>query len=262
MISRVMDAVQTPASTFALVGCTVQHRGDRAEQQDRVAILRGRRAPRCALALLADGLGGRRGGSIAAEQVIVTAQQRFDEYAPEEPADRFFEDLVREIHVVVQLSGTTTGTEPHSTLAAVMVRPERVDWCHVGDSRVYHVRDGLVRSRTVDDTYLEQLVAAGRLSAERARLHPSASRLTQALGGSRAPFPNLGSLRDPRPGDAFVLCSDGAWSTLEDAEIAGALDAPVLRDAGGTLLDRARERAAGRGDNCSLVLLRLEPRAA
>jgi serine/threonine protein phosphatase PrpC len=260
MISRVMDAVQTPPAAFTLVGCTVQHRGDRAEQQDRVAILRGRRAARCALGLLADGLGGRSGGALAAEQVIATAQQRFDEFAPEEPADRFFEDLVRELHLVIQLGGATSGTEPHSTVAAVLVRPERVDWCHIGDSRMYHVRDGRVRTRTVDDTYLEQLVAAGRMSAERARLHPSASRLTQALGGSRPPFPNLGSLRDPRPGDAFVLCSDGAWSSLSDAEIAAALGEPVLRDAGASMLALARQRAQGQGDNCSLVMLRLEPR--
>lgn len=259
MISRVNQAVQALPAAFTVSGCTAQHRGDRVEQQDRVAILRGRRAPRCALGLLADGLGGRSGGAIAAEQVITTAQQRFDEFAPGDPADRFFEDLVREIHLVLQIAGVTAGMEPHSTMAAVLVRHDRIDWCHIGDSRVYHLRDGAVRSRSTDDTYLEQLIAEGRMTAERARLHPSASRLTQALGGSRAPFPNLGALRDPRPGDAFVLCSDGVWSTIADEEIAQAVDRLPPREAAASLIEHTQTRADGHGDNCSLVLLRLEP---
>jgi len=257
MISGVNPGVQESPVAFAVAGCTAQHRGDRSEQQDRVAILTGRRAPRCALGLLADGIGGRSGGALASDQVVLSAQRRFDEYGPQEPADRFFEDLVHEIHVVLQLSGATTNLQPHSTLAAVLVRPDRVDWCHVGDSRIYHVRDQRVVARTVDDTYLEQLIAEGRLTPERARLHPSASLLTQALGGSRPPCPNVGSLRHPRAGDAFVLCSDGAWSALSDAEIAEAVSSHPAREAAASLLERARDRADGRGDNCSLVLIYL-----
>jgi serine/threonine protein phosphatase PrpC len=259
MISLVNQAVQISPVAFGVAGCTAQHRGDRAEQQDRVAILIGRRAPRCALGLLADGIGGRSGGALASDQVMHTAQLRFDEFATDDPADRFFEDLVHEIHVVLQLSGATTRLQPHSTLAAVLVRPGRVDWCHVGDSRIYHVRDGRVIGRTVDDTYLEQLLAEGRMSAERARLHPSASLLTQALGGSRPPCPNLRVLRDPRPGDAFLMCSDGAWSALPDEEISEAVFRHPPRDAAESLLGQARARADGHGDNCSLVLLQLTP---
>jgi len=262
MISRVNRAVQASPVAFAVAGCTAQHLGDRAEQQDRVAILTGRRAPRCALGLLADGIGGRSGGALASEQVMTTSQRLFDQFAPDDPADRFFEDLVHEIHIVLQLSAATTQLQPHSTLAAVLVRPDRIDWCHVGDSRIYHVRDRRVIGRTVDDTYLEQLVAQGRMSVERARLHPSASLLTQALGGSRPPCPNLRALRDPRPGDAFLLCSDGAWTALSDDEIAEAVFEWAPRDAAQWLLGRARERADGRGDNSSLVLLQLGPPAA
>lgn len=269
MISRTMSLVHAaapavtaapvaPAAAFAIAACAVQHVGDRAEQQDRVAVLRGRRAPRCVLALLADGVGGRSGGALASEQVITTAQRRFDEFGPDDPADRFFEDLVSEIHVVLQIAGAASALEPHSTLAAVLVQPDRVDWCHVGDSRVYHVRDGRVRHRTVDDTYGEQLHREGRLSADRARLHPAAGRLTQALGGTRVPCPTVAGLRAPRAGDAFLLASDGAWRDLPDAEIGETVASRTApRDAVAVLVEQARARAGGRGDNCSMVLLSL-----
>jgi len=253
-----MNSVQAPPHLFSIAACAAQDRGDRPEQQDRVAILRGRRAPRCVLGLLADGVGGRAGGSLASEQVMATAQRLFDEHGADDPADRFFEDLVAEVHVVLQLAGVTAALEPHSTLAAVLVQPHRVDWCHVGDSRVYHVRDGRVAHRSLDDTYGEQLRREGRMSAERARLHPSAGRLTQALGGTRVPCPTVAGIREPRIGDAFLLCSDGAWRDLADAEIAEAIDAGAPRGVLGDLLGRARGRAQGRGDNCSMVLLRLD----
>jgi PPM family protein phosphatase len=262
MISRAMTPVQTDSPAFTVAGCAVQHRGDRVEQQDRVAILRGRRAPRCVLGLLADGVGGRSGGALASEQVITTAQRRFDEHGPNDAVERFFEDLVAEIHVVLQLAAATSALQPHSTLAAVLVQPQRVDWCHVGDSRIYHVRDGEVCARTIDDTMAERLARERNLDPERARMHPSAGVLTQALGGSRVPYPNIGGISDPRVGDGFLLCSDGAWSQLDNGEIGEAVGRAVPRNAVGGLLELARDRADGRGDNCSMVLLRLDPPVA
>lgn len=259
-VATAPDTASPAVPSLAVAACAVQHLGDRREQQDRVAVLKGRRAPRCVLALLADGVGGRSGGALASEQVITTAQRRFDEFSPSEPAERFFEDLVAELHVVLQIAGAASALEPHSTLAAVLIQPDRVDWCHVGDSRVYHIREGRVRHRTLDDTYGEQLRREGRLSPERARLHPAAGRLTQALGGTRVPCPTVGRLRAPRAGDAFLLASDGAWCDLGDDEIAAAVSAHAApRDALAVLLEQARERAAGRGDNCSMVLLSMVP---
>lgn len=262
MISRVMTDLQTEAAGLAIQACAAQHRGDRAQQQDRVAILRGRRAPRCALAVLADGVGGRSGGELAASEVIATAHRRFDEFGPDESVDRFFEDLVGEIHVVLQLAAATVQLEPHATLAALLLQPHRVDWCHVGDSRVYHVRQRRVVARTVDDTLLERMLSGGEMGAARARLHPSAALLTQALGGARPPCPHLGHESAPQAGDAFLLCTDGAWAHLSDDEIAAGLTQASPRDAASAFLALARERAAGQGDNCSLVAVKLTAAAA
>jgi serine/threonine protein phosphatase PrpC len=258
MISRVTTDLQTEAPGLAIQACIAQHQGDRAAQQDRAALLRGRRAPRCVLAIVADGVGGRSGGELAASEVIATAQRRFDEFGPGDLVTGFFEDLVHEIHVVLQLAAATLRLEPHATFAAMLVQPRRVDWCHVGDSRMYHVRDRRVRARTIDDTFLEQMLSGNRIPAARARLHPSAAQLTQALGGERAPHPKVGGEPAPLAGDAFLLCTDGVWGQLTDEEVADGLASVSPRDAAAGLLETARARARhGQGDNCSVVVLKL-----
>ncbi|HVL58967.1 MAG TPA: PP2C family serine/threonine-protein phosphatase [Burkholderiaceae bacterium] len=256
-----MSAIQSDAAEFALAACTAQDRGGRAEQQDRVAILRSRRLPRAALGLLADGLGGRSGGALAAEQTVMVAQRLFDGFGAGDPVAEFFEDLVTEVHTVIRLSAMTIALEPHTTLAAVLLQPGRVDWCHVGDSRIYHFRGNRVAHRSCDDTYAAQLVAEGRLKPDKARLHPSAGLLTQALGGQRRPHPTLGGVREPDIRDRFALCSDGLWAHVSDAEMAGFVDSLPPRQAAEQLLTLAAERARGQGDNCSIVLFRLEPAA-
>jgi len=72
------------------------------------------------------------------------------------------------------------------------------------------------------------------------------------------PCPTVSGIRQPRVGDAFLLCSDGAWRDLADEEIAGAVECDAPRAVLGSLIGRARDRAQGRGDNCSMVLLRLD----
>ena len=247
-----------PSPDLVISGCTAQHRGDRAAQQDRVALLGGAQAPRCALGVLADGMGGMSGGALAADNVLNATRRRFETFHPDsESPDRFFGSVVDEVHTVLRLAAVTSELEPHSTFAAVLVQPGRVDWCHVGDSRVYHFRDGLIEHCTRDDTYAAKLVDEGRLPDHRARLHPSANCLVNAIGSARAPVPTLGRLLSPRAGDCFLLCSDGLWAHVAPNELAQIVASLPPRAAAAQLIDLARARAGGRGDNCSLVLLKL-----
>ena len=257
--SAVLERIVRPSSADLVIsGCTAQHRGDRQEQQDRVALLGGALAPRCALGVLADGMGGMSGGALAADNVVEATRRRFEVFHPEtETPDVFFGTLVDEVHTVLRLAAVTSELEPHSTFAAVLVQPGRVDWCHVGDSRVYHFRDGRIEHCTRDDTYAARLVDEGRLPDHRARLHPSAHCLVNAIGSARAPVPTLGTLRLPRAGDSFLLCSDGLWAHVRPIELAEIVSAHPPREAAAQLIELARARAGGRGDNCSLVLLKL-----
>jgi serine/threonine protein phosphatase PrpC len=211
----------------------------------------------CAMGVLADGLGGMSGGAMAAENVILTSRRRFAEFSPEHEApEGFFDSLIDEIHTVLRLTGMTTGANPHSTFAAVLMQPDRVDWCHVGDSRIYHIRNRKLMHCTSDHTYAAHLVASGKAKAERARLHPHAHKLVYALGAHKPPSPTLGSISDPQPGDTFLICSDGLWNYFHAGELVLVTETMPLREAASTLIERARQRAHGRGDNCSLAILR------
>ncbi len=252
------STAQSPSADLLISGCTAQHRGDRSEQQDRVALLRGALAPRCALGVLADGMGGMTGGALAADNVLTLTQRRFEVFHPDsESPERFFGSVVDEVHTVLRLAAVTSELQPHSTFASVLVQPGRVDWCHVGDSRVYHFRDGRIEHCTRDHTYAARLVDEGLLPVHRARLHPSAHCLVNAIGSAQPPAPTLGTLLSPRAGDSFLLCSDGLWAHVAPLELADIVASLPPRAAAARLIELARARAGGRGDNCSLVLLKL-----
>src|SRR5690606_18085105 len=123
---------------------------------------------------------------------------------------------------------------------------------------VYHLRDGLVAHRTEDHSLARQLAQAGIRASVAIPGNPAADRLIHSLGARERPQADIGGITDPRVGDSFLICSDGLWRYLEEAEIARIVADEPVRDAAETLVALARERARGKGDNCSLVLVRLE----
>ncbi len=239
--------------------CTGQHQGDRKEQQDRVAIFSSPVVKNCILGVLADGLGGLKGGSLAAENVILTTKQRFNSFDPEvETVSSFFKSLIAEIHTVIRLTAITSGVEPHSTFAAMLVYPKGIAFCHVGDSRIYHFNGAAIRHRTQDHTYAQSLIDRGVMTAEKAALHPSAQRLTNTLGGQKDPIPTIAEFGQPLPGDSYMLCSDGLWAYFNSGELGGVLSHLTARESAEVLIAQARERANKNGDNCSTVIFKFD----
>src|SRR5690349_13364330 len=118
------------------------HRGDRAYQQDQAGMFAHSRVPGCLLGVLADGMGGKSGGRKAADQVLLTAQQLFERYSPNhDDAAETLKQLVLEAHLMIKLTAITSEEEPHSTIAAFLISPNReCDVVHAGDSRIYHFR--------------------------------------------------------------------------------------------------------------------------
>ena len=236
-----------------------EHLGDRSEQQDRVAILTSERNPGAVLAIVADGMGGRTGGRLASDQVISTATNLFKEMSER---DTSLADLLRQIateaHTVIRLTALSSEKEPHSTMAALIVKRDLAIWAHAGDSRLYLCRAGRVIQRTVDHTVASQLTSEGRhAEAEVAALHYK-NVLFSALGIRHDLKLDIGETRDLRVGDAFLLASDGVWAYFEDSEIASVLDRMPPREASKQLVSLARQRAEGRGDNLSLAIVKLE----
>ena len=238
--------------------CVAQHQGDRKEQQDRVAILAHPRRRSVVLALVADGMGGHSGGALAAEQVVHTARNCLEHFAPSSESPlHLLEESLLEAHAMIKSSRVLNEQDPHSTAVMLLLQGGQAHWVHCGDSRLYHFRDGRLVTRSVDHSYVEHLIATGRLAPEEAARHPSRNILITSLGGKEVPRFDFGSAGELADGDSFVLCSDGLWAYFDDAELGAIVAGYTARQASQMLIDIARQRAGGAGDNLSLIIIKL-----
>jgi PPM family protein phosphatase len=245
---------------FAIDTCAAMHIGDRGEQQDRVAILPHPVRKDCLIAVLADGMGGHTGGAIAAQQVILKAKQNFASFTPgSEPTREFLKSVIDEAHVVIKLTRFTSEADPHSTAVVMLLRPGMAEWAHCGDSRLYHFRRGKFVSHTQDHSLVGELIRTNRITEEMALHHPQRNLLLSCLGAEKEPCIDYGEAATLEPGDCFLLCSDGLWGLLETGEIGRALHELDARNAARVLINAARERGEGVGDNISLAIVKIKP---
>jgi serine/threonine protein phosphatase PrpC len=236
-----------------------QHIGDRSEQQDRVAIYAHPTHKGALLAVLADGMGGHTGGSLAAEQVIFKAKLAFEAAPPNaENVRDTLTTAINDAHDSIRLAAISSEQDPHSTACVLILQPGRADWAHCGDSRIYHFRKGEKRSRSFDHSYVMDLVRQGLINEEDAEKHPNKNILLSCLGDDPAPRIDYGETAPLVDGDAFLLCSDGLWAYFADEVLAKVLNEFPLRQAAEVLINTARSRANGRGDNCSLAIVRVK----
>lgn len=238
--------------------CAAQHQGDRKEQQDRVAIIPHPKGGGIVLSVVADGMGGHAGGVLAAQQVIHTARSNLACFSARNESPRaMLEDSLREAHLLIKASRFINEKDPHSTAVMLLMLPGRVSWAHCGDSRLYRFHGGKLRFRSVDHSYVEHLQRQGKITAEEALVHPNRNILLTSLGGAQAPTIDFGEAEDLQDGDSFLLCSDGLWGYFSDAELGEMISVFSAREACQKLIDGARRRAKGEGDNISVAILKL-----
>ena len=232
--------------------------GGREENQDRVATAV---AEHAALLVVIDGMGGHADGARAAQvtqQVIVdafwhTPQPLFD------PLGFLHLTLGRAHDEVVKLGAQLPLEQrPRATCAVCLVQQHASWWAHVGDSRLYHVRRGELLTRSRDHSHVELLLREGLINAEQAQNHPMRNFVECCLGGDPIlPDMSLTRRRPLEPNDVLLLCTDGLWGGITDAELTVELSgAGELR---GKLLElgtRAIKRAGNGSDNTSAAALR------
>lgn len=173
------------------------------------------------LLAVADGMGGQAAGEVASSEVISTIVE-LDEDVPGSDiltslagsVQRANEQLRLMVDEDPQLEGMGT------TLTALLWTGQRLGLVHVGDSRAYLLRDGVLTQITQDHTWVQRLVDEGRITEEEATTHPQRSLLMRALGSGDHVEPDL-SVREVRAGDRYLICSDGlsgvvSHQTLED----------------------------------------------
>jgi PPM family protein phosphatase len=233
--------------------------GGREENQDRVSAAV---AEHCAMLMVVDGMGGHANGARAAEvtqQVMLeafwhTPQPLFD------PMGFLHLTLGRAHEEVVKLgSHLSIEQRPRATCAVCIVQQHATWWAHVGDSRLYHLREGTLVSRTRDHSHVELLLREGLITAEQAQIHPMRNFVECCLGGDPIlPDMTLARRRPLEADDVLLVCTDGMWAGVRDTEIASELGAPgvPLRETLVGLAERAVVRAGATSDNTSAAALR------
>jgi PPM family protein phosphatase len=246
---------------YRLTASTGIHKGDRDYQQDQLALLKHPRVNGCILAIVADGMGGRSGGRKASDQVMMTAKQVFERFDPQsEDATAILKQIIDEAHLVIKLTAISSEQEPHSTLAAFIINAGGdCHWAHTGDSRIYYFHGNRFIKRTKDHSYVQTLVDKGELTEEQASSHPQSNILMGCLGTEGDPPIGLHFVPQLRAGDVLMACSDGVWHYFKDSEIGSVLSTLSAREAAQFLIEKARSRARGGGDNLSIVVVKLEP---
>lgn len=245
---------------YRITASTGIHKGDRDYQQDQVNLFSHVRVPGCMLAIVADGMGGRSGGRKASDQVMMTAKQLFERYAPDsDDAPSMLKQIIEEAHIVIRLTAISAEQEPHSTLAAFLINPGGdCHWVHTGDSRIYHYQGSKLVHRTTDHSYVQTLVNAGEITEDEANVHPQSNILTGCLGTEEAPPITQHFIPQLRPDDTLMVCSDGLWHYFSTSEMGSAVSMLSPREATEFLIQKARSRARGGGDNLSLVIAKIE----
>lgn len=249
---------------YRITASTGIHKGDREYQQDQIALVAHPRVNGCVLGVVADGMGGRSGGRKASDQVMMTCKQLFERYSPTgDDAPSVLRQMVQESHLVIKLTAISSEQEPHSTIAAFIINPDgECHWVHAGDSRIYHFHGNQLVKRTMDHSYVQTLVDRGELTEEEANVHPQSNILMGCLGAEDDPPADIHSIAQLRPGDTLLACSDGVWHYFSAEELGSVLSSLSPREASEFLIEKARSRAHGGGDNLSLVIVKLEPLAA
>jgi serine/threonine protein phosphatase PrpC len=246
---------------YRLTASTGIHKGDREYQQDQIALISHPRINGCVLGVVADGMGGRSGGRKASDQVMMTCKQLFDRYSPDsDDTPSVLKQMVQESHLVIKLTAISSEQEPHSTIAAFIINPNgECHWVHAGDSRIYHFHSNRLVTRTMDHSYVQTLVDRGELTEEEANVHPQSNILMGCLGAEDDPPADVHHIEQLRPGDTLMACSDGVWHYFSAEELGSVLSSLSAREASEFLIEKARSRAHGGGDNLSLLVVKLEP---
>jgi serine/threonine protein phosphatase PrpC len=207
------------------------------------------------LLVVADGMGGHAGGDVASSVAVATLAPLDDEaHGP----DDALEELDRALHAAQEELLSRADADPElaglgTTVTALLRAGSKLAMAHIGDSRAYLLRDGLLTQVTTDHTFVQHLVNTGKITAEEAEHHPQRSVVMRVLGDFDMEIvPDL-SVREARAGDRWMLCSDGLSGVVSAETLADTLrEVPDV----GACADRLVQLAlrGGGPDNVTVIV--------
>jgi len=232
--------------------------GTRTRNEDRVQCAERDNA---VLMVIADGLGGYEGGDLAAEtvtEVMLSSFERARGQRFRDPAT-FLVLSMSYAHTVINQRAKAAGipvAQPRTTCVACLVQNGLAYWAHIGDSRLYYVRNGAVVLRTNDHSTTEQFIDGLDLPDLDSRSDPG--RLLRCVGGNRRHEVTLGPETQLTRNDTIILCTDGIWRVLEERHLEKCADYKRLDDAVIDLSALAERRAGNDCDNVTVCMFRWE----
>ncbi|MEJ2590171.1 MAG: protein phosphatase 2C domain-containing protein [Candidatus Thiodiazotropha sp.] len=233
--------------------------GNRSMNQDRCLVLE---APDAILLCLADGMGGHPKGEMAAQILMDNARRAFlTSRKPISNPHFFLSGLMDMSHKQILEFGRSQEPpiEPRTTGVLCLVQEDNAFWAHIGDSRLYIMRDGVIHMRTDDHSYVEHLRQQGIISAAQVHTHKFRNYVTRCLGGTNnRPVAELSGPHPLKEGDIVLLCSDGFWGPLSERPLVDSLFGKPVPLLSGIreLANKAEQTSAPESDNVTVVALR------
>jgi protein phosphatase len=232
------------------------HIGGRKVNQDRMGYCFTRDA---LLLVLADGMGGHQHGEIAATIAMQTLSMMFQMQARPyiKKPERFLEEAMQQAQrdILAYTARHQLPESPRTTVVACLVQHNSAVWAHCGDSRLYWVRGNRVLAQTRDHSHLEYLIAKGLASPAERATHPDRNKLYNCIGAATAPRIELSRQASLEAGDILLLCSDGLWAMVPDAEIVQKLASRGVVQAVPELVSMAVAIGGPRADNTTALAI-------
>jgi serine/threonine protein phosphatase PrpC len=208
------------------------------------------------LLIVADGMGGHRGGATASRLAAETVKAQFLGSETADIPTALRESLTRanaRIYSEAQANPELRGMG--TTTSVLAVRGDHGWLAHVGDSRIYMVREGAIKQLTDDHSLVATMVREGLLTSAEAETHPRRNVLQRSMGVAEDVEVDVRGPYELQPGDTFILCSDGLHGLVKEPELREIAAKPI-EAAADEFLRKALERGAP--DNVTVIVARVE----
>lgn len=246
---RVEETVYPPFRIAWQTDVGIRRRG--RPNEDRVEVWTEQGKP--PLLIVADGMGGHRGGAVASQLVV----QHFLSCYQDLPSSTDWRAGLTSCVYAAHRAVRDAAQQRHfpsmgSTVVAAVLLPDRVIGVNVGDSRAYLFQEGELKQLSRDHSVAAELLRRGEITPEEAYMHPTRNRLIQSISAQRDHiYPHIFEV-SWRPGDQILLCSDGLWGVVPETDIMDILRLHTPAEAVARLIQRANEMEGP--DNISIIM--------
>lgn len=214
------------------------------------------------LLVVADGMGGHRGGEIASQLVVEVFRDVYTKLQPPLDAPQALQMCIQRSHEAIRARGASDQTlkSMGSAVVAVFLSSDRMDSINVGDSRAYLLRGEQVIQISADQSWVMDQARAGHLTLEQARRHRKRNQLSMSLSAIRPTITPILKTETFERDDILLLCSDGLWGVVPEAFIWAASNEFEPQEAAEKLVTLANQ--SGGRDNISVIIARRRDRQA